>query len=376
MIKFNFFPFFLGWLLFSAPLAAESPDFYQALAPLKERGEAAQQATLSRVLEQVFVKLTGSRETVRNSSLGGYLGRAGQLVEQYEYRNQPVYPGGPGPLSLWARFSPDGVDRLLSKAGVVPWKNRPLVLIWMALEKEEGIQTVVNPEETPEAVELLRIHAEQRALSIMFPLLDLPDRMALSPAQLQNGEVEAARRAAERYAPGAILSGYLRHVGPKGWRGQWHLYTDGNTEEWSLDDPELPEILREAVNTLASRLAGRHGPAASGSGEFRRVELLVSPIGGMEIYHRVQNYLASLDNVRNLQVMQVDPEQVRFQLEARGGEESLIRTLALGRVLEPVEAPPETAPGQSNSLMDLFPELRQQEPGAESPTPLLHYRPR
>ena len=64
----------------------------------------------------------------------------------------------------------------------------------------------------------------------------------------------------------------------------------------------------------------------------------VEGINTLAAYARANNYLASLAAVRQLQVEQVADSTVHIALQLNGALPGLIRTIAIGSVLEPVPA--------------------------------------
>ena len=96
-----------GLLLASAPLyAAPVSDLFQARVDAAGRDAAARDEALRQALQQVLVRVTGSRRLVGEASARPLLQEPGRFVEQYRFEDV-ADAGGGEQLRLWAQF--DGV---------------------------------------------------------------------------------------------------------------------------------------------------------------------------------------------------------------------------------------------------------------------------
>jgi hypothetical protein len=329
----------LGLFWLAGAAWAEAPgDFYTAWVPVKERSEAAHAEALQQGLRQVLVKLSGSQAVLSQPAVQKALPKAAQWVEQYEYRNQPPVPGGEAPLTLVARFFPAEIDQLLKQTGGGQWgKDRPLLLVWLALNTR-----LLNEEESPKEAEAVQTVAAQRGLPVLFPLLDLDDRLALPPTLLAAGQEQAMRQAAQRYAPGALLAGTLESGPDNTWQARWYLLGGQTRVVWASRHANLSGLLDEALGKVAESLSARFG--APGSASPSLVEVQITEVVGMQAYAQVQSYLAALDTVENFQVRQVEGDRLRLSVLAKGGRAGLAQAIALGRLLQPIAAPAPAAP--------------------------------
>ena len=89
---------------------------------------------------------------------------------------------------------------------------------------------------------------------------------------------------------------------------------------------------------IAAGLA--HGPHRSDDGSLdvgaNVTSLRVEGIETLAAYVRISNYLATLTSVSDVQVSEVTPTAVSYSLQLNGSQDSLMRTIAIGSVLEPV----------------------------------------
>ena len=339
------FSFYLLFVVFT-PLSPAAPisSLYEGVVPIVERSDEAYAQAVRQALSQVLLKLTGMPKVLQSVALQKQLSQAPELVEQYEYRDQPAFPGDTILESLVVRFSPEPVNRLLINAGIPIWRKdqRPLVLLLVAIQTPE-IQAFVNEEEARDSWQILNAQAKYRGLPVLFPLFDLDD-LANLPA-IKANESSAILQASARYAPGAILAGIAaKPSAASEWEGNWRLYQD-KTElsNWRSQKSSLSEVLQEAINRATETLATRFiTPTAAESGT---VELLVQGISKPQDYFRLQTYLSSLDTVKNLAIQQVEPTQIRFRIEVSGGRASLEQALSLERVLIPITIPPPNSKG-------------------------------
>ena len=340
----------------SAPALAQNDNLYDALVPVAERSEAARQEATRNALGEVLVKVSGHSDTLKHSVIKEALQSATDLVQRYEYRTLPLTRTGESPgLGLFANFQSSRVDDILRAADLPIWgKDRPLPLAWVALS-ETGQIAVVNAEGTPLAYRALRRRAGERGIGLVFPLLDIDDRLALNANQIQQFDHARIQQASQRYVPDAVLAGHVypsalndsvpawiscpdslikarQLVDACAWQGQWLLYLGEDRWYWAYLEKEIDAVLAQGVNfmtdTLARRFAEPEAPP----------EMLTITIHGVSTlgdYATAQKYLRELSVVMDMQIIEVSSSRMKVRLKVRGGEAALTRSISLGYTFEP-----------------------------------------
>jgi hypothetical protein len=319
-------------LLSAATAGAEQvSDLYLAHAPVTERTTAAQAEAVERALRAVVVKVTGSRAAAQAEGLAPVFAAPDRYLQEYGYRSA----GAPGePAALWARFDRQALNRQLSAAGLPVWgRTRPATLVWLALDGGAR-RELVAADSHADVRRAMESAANARGIPIVFPLLDLADRQALSVGDVWGGFQDEVRNATQRYDTPSILIGRASLTGENGWRVRWtHLLAGGAAEQENVA-PELSTALTEGTHWVADRLASQLAFVQGRTGA-QEVMLSVVQVDTVEDYVRVSRYLQDVGPVTRVALMRVEPDRLHFRLQLNGGRAALVRALELGVRLAP-----------------------------------------
>ena len=313
----------------SPSVAGEVRGLYEAQVPVPSKRAADREAALGVALRQVVTKVSGRREAGSNPIVAQALRAPGRFLQQYEYRaaasDEAAAPG----LRLWTRFDADVVEGLVRDAGLPVWgRTRPAVLVWAAVERD-GERQLLGSEDWTGMLGSLRQSAGQRGIPLLIPLLDLEDRAALGIADLWAGFTDDVRAASARYETEAILVVRAEQVLSTLWEARWSLLLPDAEQHWNTQSDVAELLLEDGMHIAADVLASRYANLAD-LGATGRVALVVTAIRTVEDYARALAYLGSLDEVEGVEVVQVDPGQIRFDVDVRGGRAAIRQIIALG----------------------------------------------
>ncbi len=318
-----------------AQSGAQSLERYLDLYTVRVAAESAAgdlAPALASALRQVLVKVTGRRRLEESAGVVEALANPEGFVQQYFFESDPDF-------GLTVKFDEGAVHDLVERLGLGRWSRvRPLVLVWLVVEDGQGRKAYVGGG-TPAAGALDAVAAE-RGVPFLLPLLDLEDRGALPVSALWGGFSESIRRASERYAPDAVLTGRAHRDEAGLWQVRWTLFADVGGAFGTLGE-SLEAALAEGVHRVADRFAERF--ARRGESAFA-VPVAVHGVEALEDYARLVAYLSSIDVVERVRVDRVERSRVRLTLRVRGGLPVLAELVALGRTLEPLESGEEEGP--------------------------------
>ena len=314
-------------------LAARLDTLFQADAPATGRDSEARQAALGQALATVLVRITGDKTVINHDAVQALLRKPGRFVSQFRFNESPAEVRGEAPeLRLWAQFDEVALTRELRNLGLPYWgRDRPDVLVWLAVDNQGDRFLVSDAGQDPLAVEL-RSAAQQHGLPISLPLLDLEDQRAVSFSDLWGGFLGAVQKASERYRPQVVLVGRVERSRDN-WVGRWSMLGAGARQNWTVHAAGAEDVIQAGLSETAGLLATQYAVVASD--ESSRL-ISVQGISKLEDYAKVQRYLASLSPVEQVQVAQVADNAVQFSLRLNTSEQSLMRLIRLGRILEPV----------------------------------------
>lgn len=325
--------------------AIRVPGLYAAEVIVVNQSPENRTAAIRACLSRVLVKLTGERDVSRIAELQPILEGAGQFVQQYRYREiraESVVTSGqdlPVQWRLAVKFDEENLNKSLRESGIPVWGwERPSILIWLALEQSNQ-RAFVEAEQVPELFEIMYRLADRRGVSILFPLQDLDDARRLQPGDVWLGFREQIMAASGRYNTDVILTASVGSPAPGIWEGRWTSFgADGLVHEWATETDLLEAALEEGFNSFVDILAAEFARTGSNT-LLGDIEITVSDVNSVEQYARLVNYLDSLSSISEVHVKEVGTGEVTLALTAHGGEQAVVRTIGLGRTLQPVEGP-------------------------------------
>lgn len=240
--------------------------------------------------------------------------------------------------TLTVTFDEQSVERELRSLDQPVWgPERPLTLIWVAVDAGFGQRSILSGETSGPQNELAmtdlddRLRREilgaayARGLPIAFPLLDLEDMASLTFVDVWGGFNGRIREASVRYKADAILSGRVR-VSEFGDNVQWTLI-QGNQERGIT-----AATLGEGLDRVAEIYAEEFGAI----GRSRTAQIAVLGVTESSHYFEVLSYMDSLSFLESVKVEQYDPAGLFLRVTWRGDLGFLQRMLNLDNVLTPV----------------------------------------
>lgn len=328
-------------LALSAPAAAARLDhLFEARVAAAGRDNTSRDAALKQALDQVLVRVTGSRAAAGSPAAADLLENAGRYVEQYRYvenAGSAAADGGAAALDLWVQFDGVSLARDLRQAGLPYWgPERPDVLVWLAVDDRGRRYLVADGGDQPAGDYLARAAREQ-GLPVTLPLMDLQDQRAVDFTDVWGRFAAPLEAASQRYRPQAILSARLaRNSSGDGWRADWQLLSGDSRQDWSGRADDLQAALDDGIASAAQWLAQRYAVVATTAGVR---SLVVDDVRTLDDYARVSAYLASLSPVDRVGVGRVQQHSVEFDLALSADERNLQQLIGLGRILQRVDDP-------------------------------------
>ena len=319
-----------GWRVFALGMVALAllpapsgsavvvPRLFEASVPSSGRSDAARQASFSAALRVVAVRASGRRDAGTRLS-PATLADASRHVQRFGDN-----PDG----TLQVGFDRDSINRVLAQNDLPIWgSERPVTLVWLTIEDAAGQQSWVGADPAlPESRTLQQV-AELRGLPLVWPVMDMEDRMLANA--LGNDDQAAPRLAAlaSRYRADAVLVGRARRGAGNELSVRWSLHFGAMTT--TTAGP-----VAEGVHFAADELAGLF---AASSGAVQSLVVDVAAVTDLRAYAETLNYLEGLTLVRSAAVEQVNGDSVRFRLQVLGDASLLSRAVRLGQRLVPVQ---------------------------------------
>jgi hypothetical protein len=312
-------------------VAVEIPALYTVEVTVDEEEDDPRAAAYRRGLWEIVVRVTGSELSMDAPMLEELFPNPARYVLQYRQ-------GADETLTI--SFDGDAIESVLRNAGETVWgSDRPLTLVWLAVDWGQGEREIVAADDPDTTVDtsrsidrnrLLRERvqetASRRGVPVAFPLLDTVDLQNVSFTDIWGGFDDQLLQASRRYQANSVLVGRVRANALQ--RNRWTFYFGGVQQEWS-GEPE------NAVHLLADALAAEF--AFSGSAPVETVSLNIAGIDSVRAYGTLQSYLANLSLIEHFEVHTVSGDEIHYLVRLRGGATRLRRALEISDILMPIE---------------------------------------
>ena len=304
----------------------------------------------------VILKLTGQERWLEHPAVAAARRRAAGFVEAVAYTDQQRY--------IEIDFSEQLMDELLRRAGIPMWgSNRPSVLVWMVLQQVTGERRVLaldagrattalpalgtgsaaaRPISEEQVGAFIQAIANERAVPMIFPLLDLEDRRNLPPNTLWRLDEEILRTASRRYGADSILAGRLLETPGGELVGLWHFIFQGSAIVFDGLDQSLEAYLHTALQRVTNELAANYAVVRRESRSYS-ARLRVDGVADLAAYVGLLRYLQSLSVIETITTAALEGERIELQLRLDTDPRQLTEVIGLDRDLLPVSSTRGTA---------------------------------
>lgn len=333
--------FLVQMIFVSRPQAALVEDLYTVELPVADQTTSMRLTIFNEAFKQVIVKVSGSKEMLENEGFKRPLNNSSRYVHQFRYivrKDEQADAFDAGQLFLRVVFNQDLVEKLMRENDISVWgRERPSTLFLISFDVNKNA-TLVSSDTTPELVEEIDTQARRQGLPVLFPLLDLEDRMILGIKDIINVNENNIDTLAARYAPDAILTGQVVGRVGKGWKGVWQVRFSDRVFNWNYQGSSRQDVFHQAIAQLAKTLASEYALHTYQSFE-QSVLFSVDQMSEITDHIKVQNYLRSLDAVESARLVLIENDKVTYRVKLRNTAGDLHRLITLGYVLEQLELP-------------------------------------
>jgi hypothetical protein len=392
--------------------AAQVENLYSASVTVDERGPATRGDAFAKALEQVLIKVVGSRQVLEQSGALQGLSAAESMTLTFSYRDNPEYAKAlaerearerdsvdadgepvskrpdnvgegdeisgslpveesiegkaipedplPAPYLFDVQFATSAVNKLLNSYEVPLWgATRPSILLWVIAE-QEGERRLLGAADEPELAGLVR-GAKTRALPMFLPVADLVDINSVDLGELWGLYPESVSEASARYTPDAVVlikieqREELKSV-------QWLFDFRGlpivGENTLSSGDPGNDALWQPFFDQVGSLLASRYAIRQTESVDTGIHYVSVTGLRSFEDYAGLQKYLSSSPNIDSLTLTSMQGAQVDYEIKLKGEWSQFVEYLALGGKLRSVASTqPLVFEPAEVELQDTMPEV-------------------
>ncbi len=339
---------YLSGLLLLPAHAVEVPTLYSAEVLLDAEADNPREEAYKAALIEVLMRVSGSALAANETAIDEMFPVPAAYVIQYR-------PGSDE--TLWVTFDGEAIERVLRGAGQTVWgRDRPLTLVWLAVDWGQGEREIVAASESDRLEQesrsidrnlLLRQRvldiAEKRGLPLAFPLLDTIDLQSVTFSDIWGGFDERIIAASKRYDANSVLIGRVQPSSTQ--LDRWSYVFGDESRNWT---GPAEAVVSQIADLLAAEFA------VGGDTPLERVALNVSGIHDVDAYGSLQKLLAGINLIEDFRIERVAGDTVSYQVEVRGGVTRLRRALGFAGLLEQDNDRDFADPASSSALEFFF----------------------
>ncbi len=312
--------------------AMADPSLYRAQLPIINAENQPSSDELKMALTQVLSKLTNIHGIDKDPSWADSLNRAKDWMLSYQYTT----PSSGGQLFLQVDFDPVAITQLLKSKGqsIFSIGIPERLIIWLAVDNGKGQQLFSNGSQSVYA-KTIDAQAEQKSISVQWPLLDLTDLKILNFNQVWAGDWPAINTASKRYNHDGILLVHLN----KGqgaaalWASEWTLKTRECSVDWAFSSNDAESTLRGGMAQLSAVLgksAKTSVPAVPQKplAPLSEVQIIVYGVGDLSAMDALKSSLQQLTLVQDIEVVELSPDEVILKISCQGDKQALQEAIA------------------------------------------------
>ncbi len=342
---------FFNLLVCGQVFAGSAVKLYEATIKVSENKPEKQ--LIEEAFTHVLIKVTGHSDISASTAYPAMLAKAQDAISQFRYdfkapeTTDSDADNNPGQTDLqkepkkekwfWVRFNPGMIDSMLKQAQLPIWgRVRPNTLVWLAMDAC-GQRALQSEYEQPQIYQALKQQADERAIPLTFPFLDLQDQNNISATDIWVNFNDAILLASRRYQSQAVLTIRLMQNKKGVWNSQWNLLMLGQVQSWQLQDKDQTHLLSAGIDELADRLARQFAQVSSDTDSANDVLVQINNVSNFQEFQELDDYLRNLASVKALGLLMTQQDRVVYKITYRGNKNALIQEIRLGDMLNSVE---------------------------------------
>jgi hypothetical protein len=313
-------------------------NLYGVEYPVPDQSAQVRTAVFSKGLEEVLIRVSGSRSILQNIEPGN----ASSYVQQFSYIEDPQNEKDAGvssSASVWyvlkIQFNAGRIINLLRENGQPVWgEHRNEAVVWLAV-RDGANRYVLKAGDTSLLKDSVETSTNRRGLPLIWPVYDRKDQKLLPFADVWAAFGEPVKAASKRYTKGPAIVGRLSWTGSE-WKGNWSVFVETSVYSWSLSGSDYNEVIAEGIDLSADKI-GQHYAVLERT-NITEPDLLVeiNNVDSVKTYRNIQLFLEDLTAVRQALVASVDKRTVVFRIDLRGDVNDFMRLVSTDKRLEPV----------------------------------------
>ncbi len=327
---------FAFWACLLSPMSASAvavAGLFEVQMTVLDESTEVRRAALNDGLLEVLIRISGDSELLQKIEQPP----ADDYVQRFEYSEQDAAlsggVAGEKLQRLWVRYNATRVMDFLRRQNIPIWgEHRSQAVIWLAV-RDGGQRYVLKESDKSPIKNSVDAAFSRRGIPAIWPKNDEADQQIIRFADVWAGFAEPLQKASKRYSAGSIITANLGWNGTE-WKGEWSLLMAGELKKWSLSGADYASVIVKAADLIADTMGQKFAALQSFDiSQQKKVMMEIDKIRSVEAFRAIENYLSSLSAVQSVQLSQVEPERVFFELALRTKIDDLINLIQSGSTL-------------------------------------------
>lgn len=329
-------------LILSLPFKAltiEVTDLYQAKIILD--GTASQNQAIQAAMKAVLVKVSGVEDIHKDDAFKSLVNQASRYVIQYRSEKE-------GDITYFiAEFEQTKIDEVFKAANQPLWGSlRPQVLVWLV--EEDGLERRILPASSQKQIaQSMTLHAQQRGLPILLPLMDLDDLQRVEMSEIWGRFAVPIRDYSNRYAAeksvvirvsNNSLVGEVTEVDEnclicqgRNYAVDWSIIEGDQTFSELYQGTDVNKLVNEALDDITQHIYQQYALSTSTQ---QKLLIDVVNIESLLGYAKTFEFLNNLSAVEHVNLVKAEGKVRRFELSLLGSKDALYASIKLSNQLK------------------------------------------
>lgn len=301
--------------LFSGSSLAAKAELYQVRLLIPKQVSIVENDPIFQEGFQVMLaRITGNPKITRLDAVKN--AQAKNYLQQYktEFTSEGRW--------LVMSFNEQAVDGFLKNIEQPIWfADRPTVLMWVVLDNK----TLLSSTAQGEVGQAIKVMMDEYGLPVNFPIYDLQDINKAALPDVSANNIEAIKRASERYRSDVLVVGRL-NSGAEGFNAQWSLYIPNTSPiEWKVESKDRLDLLKQSTLQLLSKLSENFSqPVIADS---LQLTIDVINVKDLQVYTEVLKHLKNISSVASIETQKIQPNECRFIVELAASKERFLKSV-------------------------------------------------
>lgn len=319
--------------------ALEIPNLYYAKVPIENTNNSSQKVAFQEAIKLVLIKVSGDINVTSSEIIKNVLKNPDSLIQSFHFSEESQTDGESSDVTVKhyinIKTNEHAIKELLTTANFpVFGKNRPKILIWLAIDN--GIeQNILSFNDEHELNQQIQFISQLLGIPILLPSLDLQDISQWSTLTTET-HLNWLNSLKERYGTDAILEGNIKVYSDINYTSQWLFFLGNQTFTWQTTTDRLEDNLHQAFNQLSLQLSRSFAANTNNiTSNNNKYTISVSNIGSLQDYVKISTYLKSIELAKDVDIYEIDQNSVKFSVSFSGELNQLQQVVSLNHQFIP-----------------------------------------